>query len=149
MIERRLLTAAIVDVIATLTAMPVGTAHAPNGGGWDGQPNKDGSNFVTYSVVTPQTSTFATGPVSDPQGDRQLSYSVSSFGVMPEQTEWMADKSRAAIFTLRKTDIALGDRTYRIQQVRTDVIGGLVRVDQTEPAYWGQVDVMTIWLTPA
>lgn len=147
MIERRLLSAAIVQVISDETSMPVGLAHAPSGGGWSGQPNIDGSNFTAYSVVTPQTATLAQGPMSDPQADRQLPYSISSFGVMPEQTEWMADKARAAVETLKKTDVSLGDATYRIQQVRTDVVGGLVRVDQTEPAYWGQVDVLTLWLT--
>jgi hypothetical protein len=85
--------------------------------------------------------------MSDPQADRSLPYAISSFGVQPEQTEWMADKARAAVEELKKTLITLGDATYRIQQVRTDVVGGLMRVDSTEPAYWGQVDVLTVWLT--
>jgi hypothetical protein len=147
MLERRLLSAAIVDAIFTDTDMPTGLAHAPKDGGWDGQPNLDGSNFVAYAVVTPQTATQASGPMSDPQADRLLPYAVSSFGVQPEQTEWMADKARAAVEGLKKTNIVLGDATYKIQQVRTDVIGGLTRVDSTEPAYWGQVDVLTLWLT--
>lgn len=147
MFERRALSAAIVSAIETSTGMPTGLAHAPHGGGWDGQPNVDGSNFVAYAVVTPQTATQASGPIAEPQNDRLLPFAVSSFGVMPEQTEWMADKARAAVWALRKTDVVLGDGTYRIQQVRTDVIGGLQRVDQTEPAYWGQVDVLTLWLT--
>lgn len=146
MIERRLLSAALVTA-AEVTGLPVGLAHAPVGGGWNGQPNKDGSNFEPYVVITPSTATMATGPMSDPQADRQIPYAISSFGVMPEQTEWMADKVRSALFALRKTTVTLGDETYKIQQVRTDVIGGLVRVDATEPAYWGQVDVITLWLT--
>jgi hypothetical protein len=148
MIERRLLSAAIVTAAET-TGIPVGLAHAPDGGGWNGQPNLTTSDFVPYGVVTPNTATQATGSLSDPQADRQLPYSVSAFGVMPEQTEWVADKLRAAVEALKKTTVVLGDGTYKIQQVRTDVIGGLQRVDQTEPAYWGQVDVMTLWLTPA
>ena len=59
----------------------------------------------------------------------------------------MADKARAAVEGLKKTTVVLGDATYKIQQVRTDVIGGLQRVDSTEPAYWGQVDVLTLWIT--
>lgn len=148
MIERRLLSEAVVTTIATVTTMPVGLAHAPADGGWSGAPNLDGSNFTPYCVVTPNTATMATGSFDDPQGDRQLPYSVANFGVMPEQTEWMADKARSAIETLKKTTVVLGDGSYRIQQVRTDVVGGLQRVDSTEPAYWGQVDVMTLWLTP-
>jgi len=147
MIERRALTAALVTAIGTGTSMPVGLANSPINGGWDGQPNADGSNFTPYSVITPQTATNATGPMNDPQADRQIPYAVSCFGVMPEQTEWMADKARAAAEALKKTTVALGDGNYRIQQVRTDVIGGLQRVDVSEPPYWGQTDVMTLWLT--
>jgi hypothetical protein len=148
MIERRLLSAAVVTAVE-VTTMPVGLAHAPQGGGWDGQPNLDGSNFTAYSVVTPQTATNATGPLSDPQADRQVPYAISSFGLLPEQTEWMADKARNAVEAMKKTTVVLGDGSYKIQQVRTDVIGGLTRVDTTEPPYWGQVDVVTLWLTPA
>lgn len=148
MIERRELTALLVQTLMDVTDQHIGLARAPRGGGWQGQPNADGSNFVPYSVVTPQTATMASGPQADPQADRQLPYSLSSFGVAPEQCEWIADKVRAAAETLKKTVISLGDRDYRVQQVRTDVIGGLMRVDQTEPPYWGQSDVITLWLTP-
>ena len=147
MLERRLLSAALVTAIVTDTSMPCGLAHAPQGGGWSGQPNLDASNFVAYSVVTPQTATMASGPLSDPQADRLLPYAISCFGVSPEQTEWMADKARVAVEGLKKTKVVLGDATYTIQQVRTDVVGGLTRVDTTEPAYWGQVDVLTLWIT--
>lgn len=148
MIERRLLTAAVVEAAAT-TGIPIGLAHAADGGGWQGQPNLDTSDFVPYGVVTPNTATNATGPMGDPQADRQIPYSVAAFGVKAEQVEWVADKLRAAIEALKKTDVHLGDGVYRIQQVRTDVIGGLQRVDATEPPYWGQVDVLTLWLTRA
>ena len=148
MIERRLLSAAVVTAVET-SGMPVGLAHAPQGGGWQGQPNLDATDFVAYSVVTPQTATNAMGPMSDPQADRQVPYAVASFGVSPEQTEWAADNARSAVGTMKKTTVVLGDGSYKIQQVRTDVIGGLTRVDSTEPPYWGQVDVVTLWLTPA
>ena len=146
MIERRLLTAAVVDA-AEATGQPVGHSNAPITGGWQGEPNLDGSNFVPYVVVTPQTATFSSGPLSEPEEDRQIPYAISSFGVLPEQTEWMADKVRAAVAAMKKTSVVLGDSTYRIQQVRTNVIGGLSRVDSTDPPYWGQVDVITLWLT--
>lgn len=146
MIARRLLTAAVITA-AELTGQPVGNSNAPIDGGWQGEPNADGSNFVPYSVVTPQTATFSSGPVADPEADRQILYSLSSFGVMPEQAEWMADRIRASVATLAKTDVSLEDATYRIQQVRTNVIGGLNRVDSTDPPYWGQVDMITLWLT--
>ena len=84
MIERRLLSAEVVSAIADTTALPVGLAHAPSGGGWTGAPNLDGSNFTPYCVVTPNTATLASGSFDEPQGDRQLPYTISSFGVMPE-----------------------------------------------------------------
>jgi hypothetical protein len=146
MIERRLLTQAVVEAAET-SGQPIGNSNAPITGGWQGEPNLDGSNFVPYAVVTPQTSTFAAGPISDPEIDRQIPYAISSFGVLPEQTEWMADKVRAAVEALKKTEVTLGDGTYKIQQVRTNVMGGLNRVDSTDPPYWGQVDVLTLWLT--
>jgi len=146
MIERRLLTQAVLVAIEE-TEKPVGVANSPLAGGWQGEPNLDGSNFVPYVVITPQTATFATGPMSDPQADRQIPYAISSFGVMPDQCEWMADKARTAVEALKKATVELGDADYKIQQVRTDVMGGLVRVDSTDPPYWGQVDVITLWLT--
>ena len=148
MIERRLLSAAVVTAIEA-TGKPVGLADAPGGGGWSGQPNMDGSNFTPYTVVTPNTATMATGPFDDPQGDRQVPYSLASFGVLPEQAEWMADEARSAVELMKKTTVTLGDRDYKVQQVRADVMGGLQRVDSTDPPYWGQVDVVTLWLTPA
>ena len=117
MIERRLLSAAVLQALQS-QGIVAALAHAPDGGGWDGQPNKDGSNFIPYTVVTPNTATSATGPVSDPLGDRQLPYSFASFGVAAEQCEWMADKSRAAAGAMKKTVVHLGDRDYRIQQAR-------------------------------
>lgn len=149
MIARRLLTAAIVSTLEGHTNKPIGLANAPLDGGWQGEPNVNGSNFTPYCVVTPNTATSAQGPVSDPQGDRQLPYSLASFGVLPEQAEWMADEARAAVELMKKTSVSLGDRDYKIQQVRADIVGGLVRVDSTDPPYWGQVDVVTLWLTPA
>jgi len=148
MIKRRLLTTAVVDAIADADLV-VGLANAPLDGGWQGAPNKDGSNFVPYSVVTPNTATNAQGPFGDPQADRQIPYSIASFGVLPEQAEWMADEARDAVEAMKKTTVVLGDRSYKVQQVRADVVGGLQRVDSTDPPYWGQVDVVTLWLTPA
>jgi hypothetical protein len=61
----------------------------------------------------------------------------------------MADEARDAVEAMKKTTVVLGDRSYKVQQVRADVVGGLQRVDSTDPPYWGQVDVVTLWLTPA
>jgi hypothetical protein len=148
MIQRRLLSAAVVAAIETL-GKPVGLANAPLDAGWDGEPNAEGSNFIPYTVVTPGTSSSSSGPFDDPSADRQMPYTLASFGVKPEQVEWMADQARAAVEALKKTVVALDDRSYKIQQVRVDVIGGLQRVDTPDPSYWGQVDQTVLWLTPS
>ena len=150
MIERRKLTKALIDAIKT-EGNPVGKAQAPQQGGWQGQPNADGSNFVPYVMVTPNP-TSATrgvyeGPLDDWQADWQLSYTVTSFGIDPDQAELMADRARLAAHTIVHDQISGGENTYNVQQVRVDALGGLVRVDATEPPYWAQSDQINLWVS--
>ncbi len=150
MIERRIITQALLAA-AEGSGKPIGLSQSPTTGGWQGEPNTDGTNFTPYSVITPNASSattgFAEGPISEWQADWRLSYTISSFGVMPEQCEWMADTVRFLVDGLTNTSIDPGVNTYLVQQVRVDALGGLVRVDATEPPYWGQSDQITIWLS--
>lgn len=137
-------------VLTTLetTGKPVGDARAPKTGGWTGnQPNKDGSNFKPYVVVTPGPATFSSGPIADAQADWHVSYSLSSFGVSRQQCEWMSDKSRLTLIGLKGQTLILGTDSYRVQQVRVDALGGIQRMDATDPPYWGQNDQISIWLS--
>ena len=133
---------------------PVGFGQAPTDGGWQGAPNTDGTNFVPYITVNPNASSAPRGvyegPIGEWQADWQLSYSVSSFGVKPDQTEWMADAARMALNSLQGTSVdddESASNSYLVQQVRVDTLGGLLRTDATEPPYWGQSDQVTIWLS--
>lgn len=145
MIARKNLTAFLIDAMAAVAL--TGHSRAPDNAGWVGDPNADGSNFTPYVVVTPLTASPATGPFDDSSADRNFPYSITSYGVLPEQVEWQADRARAVAETLAKQIIELEDGVnYKVNQVRTDVIGGIVRVDQMDPSYYGQADQMVLWM---
>jgi len=147
MLNRRILTKTIIDKVK-LTGKPVGDGVTPKGAGWTGgQPNAEGTNFVPFCVVGIGTSSSSSGPISDFQADWQTTYTVSSFGVSREQTEWTADLARTNLALLKGTTLNLGDANYKVISVRVDAIGGIQRVDATEPQYWGQTDAYTVWVT--
>ena len=150
MIERQFITAALIAQVET-GGKPVGFAQSPTTGGWQGQPNTDGTNFTPYTVILPNASSAPSGvyegPIDGWQADWKLSYTLSSFGVMPEQCEWMADVVRVLLDKIVNTSITSGSNSYLVQQMRVDALGGLVRVDATEPPYWGQSDQISIWLS--
>ena len=127
---RRFLTKVILDQLAT-TGQPVGDAIAAPNGGWIGQPNEDGSNFVPYVVLTPGPASVSSGPFGDTQADWQLGYNLSSFGVSREQVEWMADSARSAALTLARITVMLNGSQYAVQQVREQVLGPVQRIDAT------------------
>lgn len=143
----------LTDVL--LTAMssvgkPIGDAEAPIEGGWQGEPNAAGNNFVPYTVLTSGVAGAPTGPIADPSADWQFGYNLSSFGVSRTQCEWMADRSRNSVQTLKNTVQVLGPNAsdkYTIQKVSVSIMGAVQRVDATNPPYWGQVDQFTVWVT--
>lgn len=146
-LHRAPVTAALLSLLA-LTNKPVGDAIMPANAGWSGnQPNKDGSNFTPYVVLTPGSATASSGSMAMPQADWRMPYSLSSFGVSRQQCEWMADRARYTADGLKGQTLDLTTGTFRVQMVAVDAIGGLVRVDATEPPYWGQIDQITIWLS--
>ena len=145
-IYRRYLTRVILDQLAT-TNQPVGDAVSPPDGGWMGQPNADGSNFVPYVVCTPGPASVSSGPLGDTQADWQMGYTLTCFGVSREQVEWMADTARAAALTLARKTYMINDDGFAVQQVREQVIGPVQRVDATEPAFYGQTDTIQVWIS--
>jgi hypothetical protein len=145
-LARRELTNILLDRLAE-SGKPVGDAVSPKDGGWIGQPNADGSNFIPYVVLIPGAATISTGPWGDTQADWQCGYSMLSFGVSREQCEWMADTARAAAVTLERTSYTLGSDDWAVLQARESVIGPIQRVDATEPAFYGQTDAVTLWIS--
>jgi len=131
---------------------PIGDATAPVEGGWDGEPNTTGTNFVPYSVLTPGSGSNPSGPLSNTSADWQLYYTLASFGVSRKQCEWMADRSRDTLGILKNTIHTLGNENnsksdHTIQKISFTNIGNISRIDSTNPAYWGQVDMFTVWVT--
>jgi len=152
MIYRGVLTDAIIDQIDSLLGKPVGDGQAPIEGGWQGEPNQAGTDFVPYVVLTPGVGNNQSpaGPLSDTSADWILSYSLSGFGVSRQQCEWVADRARDALKPLRHTVHQLGPTAsynHTIQKISTAAIGSIQRVDATNPPYWGQVDQLTVWVT--
>lgn len=150
MIQRQFITNHLKKLLERVDK-PVGLAESPIDGGWRGEPNSDGTNFVPYTVITPNSSSapsgYAEGPISEWQPDWRLSYSISSYGVKPEQCEWMADEAREILDAIVNTHVSSGGNNYLIQQMRVDMLGGLIRVDATDPPYWGQSDQISVWLS--
>lgn len=146
MIIRGPLTDLVIETIGAL-GKPVGDSDAPDPPfGWDGQPNAIGTNYVPYVVVTPMSVSYSEGPVAISQADWHLPYAVASHGVSRLQCEWLADRSRESLQTLRHQFVLL-ESNYKIQQVRTDIIGAITRNDSSDPPFFTQVDVISIWLT--
>lgn len=154
MISRRFLSAFVIAEMATAAAevnvTAVGDAVHPDGNfGWDGQPGEPGSKFHPYVIVTPMQSSYSSGAIQGAQSDWRFPYSISSFGATRAQAEWLNDYLRDWLYanTHRKTFTAEDGFKYTIQNVRIDMIGGIVRSDAVDPPVYGQTDVYSIWIT--
>lgn len=130
--------------------IPIGDAELPAGGGWPSAGvNVAGSKFTPYLVLTTLTSSArSTASIADPQGDWRLPYLYQAFGTRRDQCEWMADEARDVLAALTNTSVNLGTRSYQIQQVWSDSIGGVNRVPEVNPPFYGEQDGFTVWLTP-
>ena len=154
MISRRHLTEFLLEEMeiaaAEVGVTAIGDAVHPDGNfGWNGQPGEPGSKFHPYVIVTPMQSSYSTGEIQGSQSDWRFPYSFSSFGATRAQAEWLNDHLRDWLYdnTHRKTFTAEGAIKYTIQNVRIDMIGGIVRSDAVDPPVYGQTDVYSIWIT--
>ena len=148
MISRRRLTDLLLISIANTTNKPVHDAQPSDEQyGWSGTPGESGSYFTPYSVLIPQQSSGANGPLSDTHSDWRINYSISSFGSSREQVEWIADLARSSFIQLHRTSFDGIDASYTIQQVRTENMGGVVRSESIEPPIFGQTDSFSVWAT--
>lgn len=153
-IDRGTVTSLLITTLLTGTELPVGDSEAPEvtedqpaKAGWSDQPGAEGSTFVPYTVLIPQTATTSSGPFDDPQDGWQLPYSLTTFGGSRAQCEALANRARKSLRGLTKQLVELDDGSYRIQQVWFAALGGIVRVDGTSPSTFGEVDTVTIWLS--
>lgn len=140
----------LTDALLTQLALinkPIGDGSRPKAGGWQGQPNAPGSSYVPYLVLTAGTSTRGSGPISSPQTEWQINYLVATYGVSRTQCDWMADRARDQLAALRTTTVVLGPRSYRVQQIWTQSIGGITPSYETDPPIWAQQDQLVVWLS--
>lgn len=152
-VDRGSLTDVVIASLQTL-GFPVGDAEAPEikegdspHAGWNGTPNDPGSVFVPYLVVIPQTATTSSGSFADPQDGWQIPYSLTTFGATRTQVEALANRARKQLRELAGQNLTLDGDLFKVQQVWYPALGGVGRVDSTDPSTFGEVDTITVWIT--
>lgn len=123
----------------------IGDGELPDAN-WIGQPDLPGSTYQPFAVLSELTADHAEGPLGASQGDWKMPYMVEFFGIRRDQVSWIADKIRGVLMELRFTKLLLGVDSYKIQLVRSDVIGAPTQINVTDPPFWHQQDNVTIWI---
>lgn len=129
----------------------VGDAVSPVGAGWDANPNKSGSNYHPYVVVTPMTVSNPTGSIAESNSYVTVPYSLTFYGVSRKQLEWMSDRCREiAVNFVREHYTLKGlDQTnsWKVMQAQLGSLGGISRSDNVEPSLYTQTDVINIYIS--
>lgn len=125
----------------------VGDAVAPDEGGWDGDPGREGSNFHPYLVLTPQLAPAATGSLGDSSSEWNLPYALSANGVDRRQVEDLADDARELLAGLHKVYITIGGDRWRLNQVQATAVGALTYSTAVDPTQFSQTDSMLTMLS--
>lgn len=129
------------------TPIPVGDMVIPEHSGWMGSVNMPGSLFRPYGILVPQPASQFAGSIGDPTGDPRAPYVVQVYGATREQSQFVGDLLRRKLPELREQVLTLGTADYKVIQVEMNALGAPVRVPGTDPAYYGQQDQITIWLS--
>lgn len=151
-IARSVLTSLVVDHLANTLAeaeILVGRGIAPLAGGWEnGQPGV--GRFFSY--VTLKTGTATTPAAGEParMGNARtswdVSYTLTSVGALESHADDIADQVRATVVALPKT-FTLRGIAWKLQQVRTPILGAVIRNDSTDPPFWEVTDVVSLHLS--
>jgi hypothetical protein len=148
MLERRLITNLVLKTLEGSLEKPVGDTQAPTDPfGWTGQPDMPGSAFIPYLIVSPGATNDIKGPFADTRADIRLNYQLTGFGVSRDQCEWLMDKSREILDSLRKTLVDGGDSMYKVTGVSVKTLGGVSHGSVNEYLVFGQTDVLEIFLS--
>jgi hypothetical protein len=134
---------------ARSTDFPAEVALIPKDGGWrDGAPAGDRSLFTPYTVVVPQTASFSTGALDYGQDDWHLPYAFNYYAIQNTQIEDFADLVRVAVAGIVGSVVPiLSGPDYKIIKVAFPSVGGVVRVDQSEPPFYIQTDAVEVWVS--
>lgn len=143
-LQRSPLTDLVLTTLRT-SGQVIGDGEVPDAN-WIGQPGMPGSAYQAFAVLSELTADHSEGPIGASQGDWRMPYMVECFGVRREQVSWLADKLRSVLAPLRFTTVDLGDATYKVQMVRTDVMGAPQQILVTNPPFWHQQDNVTVWI---
>lgn len=153
LIQRAVITTSVLAQLRT-TNRPVGDAEMPRGGtaGWIGQPNAEGTNFVSYSVLTPASAQLGAGPLVDPGADTNFGYVITSYGVSRAQCEDQADAMRFAVIGLSGRVITMWANSpveygRTIQTVLFTGYGAVQPMGPTDPKFYGQSDTIAVLTT--
>jgi len=132
---------------------PIGDVHQPTEkksglqAGWNGQPGLPSSTYLPFAILVPLTANISSGPMTDPQGDIQLPYQLTHYGLDRAQVELLADRLRTKLDTLKHTTVTYTGNDGKIQQIRYTTIGGIGKNEATDPATMIAADVFAVWLT--
>lgn len=151
-ISRAHVTASLITTLVGL-GNPVGDGNVPQGVsyGWQGAPNDIGSFFIPWLSVMPgvgRPSATTPGSFGDSGSEHVLSYSITINAVDREGVEWLADSTRKEMVNVPRTTLDCGVYgMWKIQQIRSTSIGGILRVRTTDPDYYVQTDGYDIWVS--
>lgn len=126
----------------------VGDMTIPPGSGFPSGANMPTEDFVPYLVLMPLTATPQQGQsMGSPQSDWLCPFGIQSFGATRDQSQWIAGVVRDTLTGLKNEVLALATgKSYKVQQVYAESIGGINRVAGVNPAYFGGTDQVTLWL---
>lgn len=145
MLDTGALTDHVITQLDLISWLEVGDGIAPDAGGWaKGQPNVD--QFVPYVVVAfmgarPRTpELMMTKQESAWVAQFQLRY----HGGARAQVDWTGMEARVMVDALLKTHVVNNGVTHEITWVEWQTLGGVQRIDTTDPPTWQATDSLTL-----
>lgn len=123
--------------------LPVGDGVAPAEGGWRlGQPNVD--VFVPYAVVSSAGVTRSLTELCSNGRTWDCQFSLRYHGGSRKQADWAATSGRRQFDKVCVSDFAEDAVRWRVFGLSWSSLGGVQRVDQTDPPFWSVQDVAVL-----
>lgn len=133
---------ALTDVMLTTftPTLLVGDGVAPKESGWTkGSPNID--RFVACTVIGTEGAVPALdGLLELPEWE--VTVSLRHYGGTRQQCDYQAHAARVVLMTMR--DKTFGSPAHKVIGIRWRTLGGLTRIDQTDPPFWQSIDSVAL-----
>lgn len=132
----------------------VGDNLAPPTAAWTGgEPGK--GDFIPYVVLTTAPAIRNSSSVlgSDDTDDWSAQYKLASYGGLRDQVDWVADQARRAWYQLPRGRQDVGwliddaRESWKIYDYSIASLGGIDRVDQSNPPTWQLIDSVALGIT--